>query len=160
MQKNKSLISGLFFGLTSGTITTIGLMVGLLASTNSKVAIVGGLITIAISDSLSDAFGMHLSMESDPKNSPRSIWQATFSTFISKFVFALSFVLPMVFLDIYHAIVVNILWGFVLLILGSYWIAKNQSKSIGRAVAEHLLFAVLVLLISYSVGLLVGEIAV
>lgn len=156
MQNNKSLIGGLFFGLTSGTITTIGLMVGLVASTNSKVAVIGGLVTIAVSDSLSDAFGMHLSMESNSKNSIKNVWQATLATFLSKFIFAFSFVLPVVFLEIRYAIIINVLWGFLLLALGSRWIAKNQKESVSKAVLEHLLFASLVLIISYSVGFIVG----
>jgi hypothetical protein len=42
-----SLRTGLSFGLTSGIITTLGLMVGLHAFSGSKLVVVGGILTIA-----------------------------------------------------------------------------------------------------------------
>ena len=50
-----SLKVGFSFGLTSGIITTLGLMVGLHSGTNSKIAVIGGVLTIAIADAFSDA---------------------------------------------------------------------------------------------------------
>ena len=37
----KEINSGFSFGLTSGVITTIGLMIGLYSGTNSKLAVIG-----------------------------------------------------------------------------------------------------------------------
>jgi vacuolar iron transporter family protein len=54
---------GLSFGLTSGVITTLGLIVGLHAGTHSRAAVLGGIFTIAIADSLFDALGIHLAEE-------------------------------------------------------------------------------------------------
>ena len=54
------VMKGLGYGLTSGIITTLGMMVGLNAGTHSKVAVLGGIFIIAIGDSLSDALGMHI----------------------------------------------------------------------------------------------------
>ena len=59
-----SLKKGYSFGLTSGIITTLGLIVGLNSSTGSKLVVIGGIITIAIADAMSDALGMHISQES------------------------------------------------------------------------------------------------
>ena len=80
---NHSLSIGLHFGLTSGIITTLGLMVGLSSGTNSKLAVIGGILTIAIADSFSDALGIHISEESENIHSSKEIWISTFSTFIS-----------------------------------------------------------------------------
>ena len=64
---NTQIRKGLGFGLTSGVITTLGLIVGLDASTGSRFAILAGILAIAVSDSLSDALGMHISEESTLK---------------------------------------------------------------------------------------------
>ena len=45
-----STIKGVSFGLTSGIITTLGMMVGLNFSTGSKLVVLGGILTIAIAD--------------------------------------------------------------------------------------------------------------
>lgn len=59
-----SIEVGLSFGLTSAIITTLGLMVGLNAGTHSVSVVIGGVLTIAIADSLSGALGIHVSEES------------------------------------------------------------------------------------------------
>ncbi|MGB6865995.1 MAG: VIT1/CCC1 transporter family protein, partial [Candidatus Aminicenantaceae bacterium] len=87
-----SLKTGFSFGLTSGIITTLGLMVGLHSGTHSKLVVIGGILTIAIADSFSDALGIHISEESENKHTKKEIWESTISTFLSKFVFALTFV--------------------------------------------------------------------
>ena len=83
-----SVKTGFSFGLTSATITTLGLMVGLSSSTNSKLAVIGGILIIAVADAFSDALGIHISEESENKHTPKQIWISTVSTFLSKFIFA------------------------------------------------------------------------
>ena len=56
---------GMSFGLTSGIITTLGLIVGLHSGTHSKLAVIGGILTIAMADAFSDALGIHVSEESE-----------------------------------------------------------------------------------------------
>ena len=65
-----SLRTGISFGLTSGIITTLGLMVGLHSGTHSRVIVIGGILTIAIADAFSDALGIHISEESKNVHSP------------------------------------------------------------------------------------------
>ena len=62
---NHSLKIGVVFGLTSGIITTLGLMVGLHSGTHSRVVVIGGIVTIAIADAFSDALGIHVSEEAE-----------------------------------------------------------------------------------------------
>ena len=55
-----SLRTGISFGLTSAVITTLGLMVGLNSGTHSKIAVLAGILTIAIGDAFSDSLGVHV----------------------------------------------------------------------------------------------------
>ena len=61
------------FGLTSGIITTLGLIVGLHSGTHSKLAVIGGILTIAMADAFSDALGIHVSEESEATQWPKYI---------------------------------------------------------------------------------------
>jgi hypothetical protein len=88
-----STIKGASFGLTSGIITTLGMIVGLDSGTHSKVVVIGGILTIAIADAFSDALGMHISEESNKKNGNKEVWLSTIATFLSKLLFALPFLL-------------------------------------------------------------------
>jgi VIT1/CCC1 family predicted Fe2+/Mn2+ transporter len=147
-----SVKKGLNFGLTSGVITTLGLMVGLHSGTGSSMVILGGVLTIAIADSFSDALGIHVSEESISSNTQRDVWEATICTFLAKFVFTLSFAVPLLFLSLSWAIVVSIIWGFMLLSFVSYRIAKDQKNKHWKVIAEHLLIAVVVIISTHFVG--------
>ena len=64
--KSDGARTGLFFGATSGVITTIGLIVGLNSGTQSITAVLGGILVIAVADAMSDALGIHLAEEANP----------------------------------------------------------------------------------------------
>lgn len=147
-----SLITGLSFGLTSGVITTLGLIVGLNAGTSSKIVVIGAIITIAIADAFSDALGIHISQESQNRYSDKSIWEATIVTFFSKFIFALTFIFPVIFFELSKAILISILWGLLVLSAFSYIIAKAQRKTSWKVVTEHLTIGLIVVFISNFVG--------
>ncbi|MEA1994086.1 MAG: hypothetical protein U9N35_06820 [Euryarchaeota archaeon] len=143
---------GVCFGLTSAVITTLGLMVGLESGTHLKSVVIGGILIIAIADALSDAMGIHISEESENKHTPREIWESTLATFLSKFVFALTFVVPLLFFQLSTAILVDIGWGFFLLSLFSFYIAKEQKKACWGVILEHLVLAAVVILLTHYIG--------
>lgn len=144
---------GLSFGLTSGIITTLGLIIGLYSSKAPKIVMIGGILTIAIADAFSDALGNHISEEAGRKNvTEKSIWQTTIATFIAKFIFALTFLVPVIFLPLGTAVIVSIIWGLALITIFSYFIAKSHNKSPTRAILEHLVIAVIVIILTYFVG--------
>jgi len=142
---------GFSFGLTSGIITTLGLMVGLHSGTHSKLAVIGGILTIAIADAFSDSLGMHISKESENKKT-KEIWESTISTFISKFFFALTFIIPVLLLELLTAILVSVTWGLLMIGLLSFKIAKKKKETPWKVVGEHLIIALLVIVITHYVG--------
>ncbi len=153
-----SIKIGFSFGLTSGIITTLGLMVGLHSGTHSKLVVIGGILTIAIADAFSDALGIHVSEESENIHTVREIWEATISTFGAKFLFAITFVIPVLLLPLEIAIIVSILGGLNLLGIFSYYIAKEQKVKPWKIILEHLLIALVVIIITHYVGDWLGSI--
>lgn len=153
-----SLKTGFSFGLTSGIITTLGLIVGLHAGTHSQIAVIGGILTIAIADAFSDALGIHVSQESQNKYTTKAIWEATVATFLSKFIFALTFIAPILFFNLDQAILVSVIWGFSALSVFSYIIAKQQNEYPGKAVVEHVVIGLVVVLITQFVGVWIARV--
>lgn len=147
-----SIRKGFSFGLTSGIITTLGLIVGLHSGTHSKLVVLGGILIIAIADALSDAMGIHVSEEAENRHTTREIWESTFSTFLSKFVFALTFAIPILLFQLSTAIVISIAWGLSLIAIFSFYIAKKENINPFRAVTEHLVIAILVIIITHYIG--------
>lgn len=153
----KSIRTGFGFGITSGVITTLGLMIGLHSGTHSKIAVLGGILTIAIADAFSDSLGIHISEESKGSYTSKEIWIATFSTFLAKFIFALSFALPVVFLPLNRAVVISIIYGFLLIAGFSFYLAKKHKENPLPVILEHLIVAFLVIVISHFIGDLINN---
>lgn len=149
---NHSLKIGVVFGLTSGIITTLGLMVGLHSGTHSRVVVIGGIITIAIADAFSDALGIHVSEEAENVHTHREVWTSTLATFAAKFLCAASFIIPLALLPLSTAIWVSLVWGLGLLALFSHMVARNQEKESLPVVAEHLAIAVIVITLTHFLG--------
>lgn len=149
---NHSIKVGVSFGLTSGIITTLGLMVGLHSGTHSRLAVIGGILTIAIADAFSDALGIHMSEESEGKHSAKEIWQSTLATFFSKFLFALTFLIPVLIFALTTAIWVSIVWGLLALSTLSYRMAKDQKARPLGVIAEHVAIAVVVVIATHFAG--------
>ncbi|MCK4326280.1 hypothetical protein KAW55_05945 [bacterium] len=147
-----SVKTGFSFGLTSGIITTLGLMVGLHSGTHSKLAVIGGIFIIAIADAFSDALGIHISEEAENKHVTKEIWQSTISAFVSKFVFALTFIFPILLFELSTAIVVSVIWGLSVLGILSFSIAKAQKAKPWKVVVEHLIIALVVIVVTHYVG--------
>ena len=144
--------TGIHFGLTSGVITTLGLIVGLHAGTHSTLAVVGGVLTIAVADACSDALAIHISEEGEQMHSTREIWQATIATLATKFFMALTFIVPVWLCELPVAIIVSIAWGLVVMTLLSYQLARSQGVPPGKVIAEHLAIAVLVIALTHVLG--------
>lgn len=152
-----AVISGLNFGLTSGVITTLGLIVGLHSGTHSKLVIIGGIITIAIADSMSDALGMHISKESENASSQKDVWIATIVTLFSKMCMAITFIIPILVFDILNAIVISVAWGLLVITVLSFSLARNQGENPLFVVGEHLAITVAVIIATHYVGKWVAD---
>ena len=147
-----SFKTGLSFGLTSGVITTLGLMVGLHSGTHSRNVVIGGILTIAIADAMSDALGMHIAEESKNNGILSDIWESTFATFVAKFLIATTFVVPVLLLPLEQAMIVSVGWGLTLLAVLSYRLALAQQIPAWKVIAEHVVIGVSVIAITHFVG--------
>jgi len=155
--KSDGARTGLFFGATSGVITTLGLITGLNAGTQSITAVLGGIFVIAVADSMSDALGIHLAEEADPATDHEHVWQATITTFLTKFVFALSFAVPLLLLPLGPAVIASIAWGMLVIVVLSYFLARSQNESPWFIILEHLGIAILVVVLSHFIGVWVAN---
>ncbi|MEM0360661.1 MAG: hypothetical protein QXK06_04985 [Candidatus Diapherotrites archaeon] len=149
---------GFSFGLTSAIITTLGMMVGLHSSTHSKMAVIGGVIAIAVADAFSDALGIHISEESENKHSQKEVWESTLATFLSKFLFAMTFVIPVFLIDSLElAIMASVAYGLTLIVVFSAYIGCKGKQKTHEVVIEHLIIAIAVVIITHFVGDWIGE---
>jgi VIT1/CCC1 family predicted Fe2+/Mn2+ transporter len=144
--------TGLSFGLTSGVITTLGLMVGLHSGTHSRAIVIGGILTIAVADAMSDALGIHVSEESKNSGPTIQIWEATIATFLAKFSIAMTFVIPVWVWPLDQAVVASAIWGLLLLAALSFFVARAQRVAPWKVIGEHMLIGLCVIAITHYLG--------
>ncbi len=153
MKQKKNINSGFSFGLTSGIITTLGLLIGL-SGTENKIIIITGILTIAIADAFSDALGVHISKESEKKTT-KEIWSATLMTLATKFIIACSFLIPILLFNLNTAIIISCIYGLIILSLFSYKIAKQRKEKPIHTILEHVGIAILVIIITKLISIII-----
>lgn len=154
----RALRSGFSFGLTSGTITTLGLIVGLHSSTNSRIVVIGGILTIAVVDAFSDSLGMHMAQEAQNYYTHKIVWMSTIFTFLFKFIFSSIFIIPVLIFDLHKAIIISVLIGIYLIFLVSLIIAREKNESPYKVIGEHIFIALFVIIIAHYVGSFISNI--
>lgn len=154
-----SLLRGFSFGLTSGVITTLGAVVGVFAGSESTLAVVSTVFSIAFADAFSDALGIHVSEESQRDAQEAGIWRSTISTLFSKLIVALSFVVPLLLFPLTTAVIIDIAWGFLLIGAFSLFIARSRHASPAAVAGEHLGLTILVITATYYIGRIIRQIA-
>lgn len=149
---------GLSFGLPSGIVTTLGLMVGLNSMTQSSLVVIGGILTIALADSFSDAMGIHFSQESDKQLSHADVWKSTLFTLFFKFLFSSIFIIPVLLLERNKAIIISVLIGIYLIFFFSYVLARQRNENPVKVIGEHIIITICVILITHYVGIGISQV--
>jgi len=152
--KQKEELAGFAFGLTSGIVTTLGVLVGVLFATESKLAVVAAVATVAVADAFSDAFGIHTSKETEDRSSKEAIWSATLSTFWAKLLIGLIFILIILLFSQLTALVISLLVGFFFLTVFGWWTGGKRGEGKRNAI-EHLVLGIVVVTVAFLLGELV-----
>lgn len=142
-------VGELIFGITSGVLTTIGVLVGMDAATDSRRAVIAAILVIAMADSLSDSYGMYQSKLGERGTTGAAALRYALGTFAGKFLLPLTFAIPLVLpIELATAVAVDVAWGFAALALLSVERALVSEASVlgtvgrngGLAAAVVLLF--------------------
>ncbi len=142
------------FGATSSTVTSLGIIFGLLTSGNPQASVIGSLLVIAVADNIADSLGIHIYRESTAtkKENTRMF---TISNFITRFGITLTFVALFAALPLNYAVVACTVIGLAILVFLSYLIGVQRRTSTLREIIIHLGIAIPVIVISHFLGQLI-----
>jgi VIT1/CCC1 family predicted Fe2+/Mn2+ transporter len=150
-------LSRFSFGITSAIVTSLALMMGLDQMSNAKTSIIEALLIIAIADNIADSLGIHVYRESQIPAAGSDPRIYTISNFLTRLVVMMVFITLVVTLPLAYATVISVTLGLALLTVLSYYIALYQKSSPIRSIAEHLIVAVVVIIISHFLGLMIAN---
>ena len=151
-----SIKKGLGFGITSAIITTLGIIVGMHGGTNLREVVIGAVLIIAFSDSLADSLGIYFSEKAAGKN-PNQAITAMISAFLGKILFALTFLIPILLFNLHLAIIIDIIYGMILLGVYSYYTAKDKNESTIKTIIFHIVLAIFVISAAHLLGLWINS---
>jgi VIT1/CCC1 family predicted Fe2+/Mn2+ transporter len=137
-----ALRQGFVFGANSGIITTTGVITGLVQTNISRLFLIVSVISLAISDSISEGYGMYLSKKAqnitDNSNGPL---YALISLMVIKFLVVISFLIPLLFtkdLKVYKNMSWVLCWAIFLLIILDYQLSIMRNESIWNYIIPHI----------------------
>ena len=94
----ESIRQGVFFGLNSGVITTTGLIAGISQTVKNPVYIIIAVVSLAISDGFSEAYGLYISKKAEKiQDDSHKPLYAFASLLLTKGLIVLSFLIPFIF---------------------------------------------------------------
>ncbi|HLP79080.1 MAG TPA: CYTH domain-containing protein [Acidobacteriota bacterium] len=140
------------FGISSGVLTTLGIVIVLNTSTYNFLAVIAGIIGVAVADSMSDALGVYSLKKSERGVKTATALRSAIATLIGKIACTSSFIIPFILFEPSIAIYVCILWGVILLTFVNVQIARIQQESVAKTVFTNLLVATIVIALSFAVG--------
>lgn len=156
MRLTREELEGAAFGVTSGVITTLAVLIGVNLATGSRLATIAAILTVAVADAFSDAAGIYTAKEAG-RMSEAKIWSVTFTSFFAKFIFSLIFVIPLLILRAITAVAVSIIGAFAILFLLGAFVAARRGKSPLQSAVEHSLIGMGVAFLSYILGQLLAN---
>lgn len=152
-------IEGTYFGVISGAITTIGLIMGMSSGTGSKIAIIVSILTIAISDTLSDAFGMYMSKKAGnlEDDSYKPLKEAI-GVIGSKFIISMSFLIPfLMYNNLDTSRYISVIWAYIIIICSSGYLTKLREESFTNNGIKYIIITTIVILLTHFSGGCISE---
>ena len=149
-EKNESWSPGFYFGIISGTITTLGMIISLfLVSSSSKIALkvlASGIIGLALGDSFSDGLGHYYSNRGEGDSADKSRKIGIDTTFY-KIIFTMSFLPIMVIFPSIIGLIISVIWTHLLVIYATLQIERNWD-----IIIKHLMILWSVIIMGYFGG--------
>jgi vacuolar iron transporter family protein len=139
------------FGSPAAIATSMALVVGIDSATASKATVLASLLIIGIADNLSDSLSVHIYQESE-RLMQRHAFRTTVANYLARFTVAASFFFLFLALPTAAAIYVCVAWGFLLLAVLSYLLAKARAVNAWSEIVKHTGVAAVVVIVSKVLG--------
>jgi len=140
------------FGSPAAIVTSMALIVGLDTATANRATVLASLLIIGIADNLSDSLSVHIYQEAE-RLVQHHAFRTTIANYVARFVVAASFFLAFLVLPTATAVYICMAWGFFLLAVLSYLLAKARHVSALAEIVKHTGVAATVVLVSKLTGL-------
>ena len=159
---NNDTRQGIFFGINSGVLTTVGVIAGISQTTSNPMLIVVSVLSLAISDCVGEAYGMYLSKKAEKINDNNSgPVVAMISMFFAKFLTVICFLIPLLFawnIKYYKNLMWPVLYSIIMLTIIDIRLSKLRGEDVKKYFASHALLLFIVVISTKYIGQILSKI--
>lgn len=146
---DSSSLQGMYFGLTEGTVTTIGIIIGMMASLPMKKAIFSAVIAATLSDSFGDSIGIYYSEKATGR--PESI-NAIKNMVFFKLMMACLYLAPLLLIKkLKTGIYTSIILALIVISISFYNLARLKEINTTEFVIKNTIAVGIIILITYYI---------
>jgi hypothetical protein len=158
---DSDLRQGLIFGVSSGVITTSGLLAGLVQTPVSPIILIVTIVSLAISDGISESYGLFISKKvEEPDDMGQGPVRSFFGLLFTKMAIVLSFLIPLLFsrkIGYYKNMMWPILWGLLIITLLDYYASSLRKEKMLPYLAKHYVVLFITLVLNIFFGRMISK---
>ena len=152
-QLNKQ--QGIAFGVMDGVVNVLGVLLALSVATESKVAIITGVLAAGVANALANSSGFYVSEETEGIYTQKEIITSTVLAFISSFFSAVVVLLPTFIFNLKTGLWIGFLIGILMLFAIGYIFSHANRKIAAKIGLKYVILGAAVSLLGFLIGLLV-----
>ena len=148
---SKAFKQGISFGIVSSVMTVLGLTMGIWASGGKIETLIASILGLSLSNAFADAFSLYIA-----NLATNEVSMALVSAVVTgcvEFGLPFIFILPILFLKLNIAIIVNIIIGFILVAYMGYYVSKLNRLDRKTIIKRVLLYSGILVLILISTSI-------
>ena len=146
---DSSSLQGMYFGLTEGTVTTMGIIIGMMASLPMKKAIFSAVIAATLSDSFGDSIGIYYSEEATGRTEGVN---AVKNMVFFKLLMACLYLAPLLLIkNLKTGIYTSIVLALIVISVSFYNLAQLKEINTTEFVLKNTMAVGLVIIITYYI---------
>lgn len=147
-------LQGMTFGSIDAIITVLGIVVGLGVMGDRTVVFVGILVA-GIANSFGNAWGFHISEETENIHTRKEVWMSTLMSFAGTFVSTLILIIPVILFPLGTAIFASALLAMLMITGISVLVGRIQGLDMAgrvKLILEYVGISLLVIAVAYYLG--------
>ena len=154
--EDKDFRQGIFFGINSGILATVGLIAGIAQTTSNPLYIIVSVVSLSISDTLAEGYGMYISKKAE--NTKESGWGPFFSMIsilLVKTLIMILFLLPLLFywnLKYYKNLLWPLIYSVIVLSIIDIELGKLRNENPSKYLATHFVLLLFILVTTKQLG--------
>jgi len=155
--RNITKQQGIAFGVMDGVVNVLGVLLALNFATESKLAVIAGVLAAGIANALANSSGFYVSEETEGVHTQKEILSSTILAFFSSFISAILVLLSTIFFDLRVGLWSGFFIGIILLFLIGYIFSHQERKIAAEIGIKYVAIGILVSILGFLIGVLVNN---